>query len=119
MARYRLSRLAEADLAVILATSEERWGLEGRRRYAAVLAAAMRMVSAEPKARTSRDRDDLLPGVRSFHLRGARTADASLQVSRPVHIVYYRAAGPDLIEIVRVLHERMDPNRHISSDQDI
>ena len=40
MARFRLSRLAQADLAQILAVSAERWGAEGRRRYAAVLGAA-------------------------------------------------------------------------------
>jgi len=49
MARFRLSRPAQADLAGILATSAERWGLEGRRRYAAILAAAMRKVAADPE----------------------------------------------------------------------
>jgi len=28
-------------------------------------------------------------------------------------VIFYRAAGPGLIEIVRVLHERMQPSRHI------
>jgi plasmid stabilization system protein ParE len=42
MTRFRLSLLARADLAQILAVSAERWELEGRRRYAAVLAAATR-----------------------------------------------------------------------------
>jgi toxin ParE1/3/4 len=50
MARFRLSRLAEADLAYILATSEERWGTEARRRYAALLAAAMRKAAGDPRA---------------------------------------------------------------------
>jgi len=30
-----------------------------------------------------------------------------------VHVLYYRTAAPGLIEIVRVLHERMEPSRHI------
>jgi plasmid stabilization system protein ParE len=30
-----------------------------------------------------------------------------------VHIIFYRVAGGGIIEIVRVLHERMDPWRHL------
>jgi toxin ParE1/3/4 len=112
MARYRLSRLAEADLTQILATSEERWGADGRRRYAATLAAAMRKVAAEPKGPATRERADLLPGIRSFHFRHARGADRREKTRRPVHILYYRAVALGLIEIVRVLHERMEPARH-------
>jgi putative addiction module CopG family antidote len=43
MARYRLSPPAEADLARILANSLREWGGAGRRRYSAILAAAIRM----------------------------------------------------------------------------
>src|SRR6516162_6013296 len=107
MARYRLSRLAEADLSGILATSRREWGAEGRRRYSAVLAAAMREVAAEPEGRATRDRTDLRPGIRSLHLRRARGSAPEGRVRRPVHVLYYRAVAPGLIEIVRVLHERM------------
>jgi toxin ParE1/3/4 len=37
------------------------------------------------------------------------------KVAHPVHVLYYRMLASDLIEIVRVLHERMDPNRHLST----
>jgi plasmid stabilization system protein ParE len=30
-----------------------------------------------------------------------------------VHVVFYRAANPDVIEVVRVLHERMEPSLHL------
>jgi toxin ParE1/3/4 len=116
MARFRLSRLARVDLAQILATSAEHWGLEGRRRYAAVLAAAMRKVATEPEGAMTRDRSELLHGVRTFHLRNARADDLEAKVRRPVHVLYYRVVRPGLIEIVRVLHERMEPSRHIAPD---
>ena len=48
MARFRLARPAQIDLANILSASAERWGAEGQQRYAAVLAVAMRQVAAEP-----------------------------------------------------------------------
>jgi toxin ParE1/3/4 len=113
MARYRLSELARLDVAEILATSAELWGLDARRRYTIALATAMRKVAAEPKGPTTRERSDLLRGIRSFHIRYARSTEASERVNRPVHILYYRVIGPGLIEIVRVLHDRMDPARHL------
>ena len=112
MARFRLSRFAEADLVRILATSEERWGADGRRRYAAILAAAMRNAAADPQGPITRARNDLFPGIRSSHVRHARGHDPDVKVRRPVHILYYRVVAPDVIEIGRVLHERMDPSQH-------
>jgi toxin ParE1/3/4 len=114
MPSFRLSRLAEADLVGILAASSRRWGADGRRRYAALLAAAMRKVAAEPEGPATRRREELRPGIRSFHLRHTRSTDAAGRVRGPVHVLYYRAVTPDLIEIVRVLHERMEPSRHLS-----
>src|SRR6266581_7120926 len=112
MARFRLAGPAQADLANILATSAERWGTEGRRRYAILLAAAMRIVAADPEGPLTQARKELLPGVRSFHLRHARGDAPKAKVRKPVHVLYYRAIQPGLIEIVRVLHERMEPTRH-------
>jgi toxin ParE1/3/4 len=116
MARFRLSLLARVDLAQILAASAERWGLEGRRRHAAVLAAGMRKVAAEPEGPTIRERVELSRGIRSFHLRNAGADKTQAQVRRPARVLYYRAVRSGLVEIVRVLHERMEPSRHIGAD---
>jgi plasmid stabilization system protein ParE len=35
-------------------------------------------------------------------------------VRRPVHVLYYRAVVPGLIEIARVMHERMELSRPLS-----
>ena len=110
MARFRLSAPAKADLRNILAKSLERWGPEGRARYAALLAESLRSLAAHPTGPTTRTRDELLPGVRSFHVRHVRGEHG---VRQRVHVIYYRTIAPDLIEVVRVLHERMDPNRHL------
>lgn len=112
MARFRLSRHAEVDLAHILATSQERWGTRGRRYYAAILVVAMRKVASDPQGPATRDRAELSPGLRSFHIRHARGDDPRAKVRRPVHVLYFRAVAPNLIEIVRVLHERMEPSQH-------
>lgn len=112
MARFRVARPAQADLANILATSAERWGTEGRRRYAILLAAGMRMVAADPGSPLTQARQELLPGLRSFHSQHARGDAPQAKVRAPVHVLYDRAVQPGLIEIVRVLHERMEPRRY-------
>ena len=114
MAHLRLSGPAGADVAHILATSTERWGVEARRRYATILIAAVRKVAADPEGPATRERADLLPGVRSFHIRHARGHDLEVRVGRPVHVLYYRVIKPGLVEIVRVLHDRMEPSRHLT-----
>jgi plasmid stabilization system protein ParE len=67
MARYRLTRSAKADIVSILRTSEERRGREARIRYAALLVAAMRRVAEDLQGRSTLDRSELDPGIRSFH----------------------------------------------------
>ena len=34
---------------------------------------------------------------------------------KPVHVLFYRVLKSGLVEIVRVLHERMEPSRHIDA----
>ncbi len=110
MARFRISTPARADLAAILATSQERWGDDGRARYAALLAAALQAIGRDATGPMTRDRDELLPGIRSYHTRNVRKTHG---VQGPVHVVFYRATGP-LIEVVRVLHERVEPAFHLN-----
>lgn len=114
VARFRVSKLAQSDLGRILTMSESRWGPEGRHRYAALIEAAMRQVADEPESAATRERNVLRRGTRSLHLRHVRVGSSAARVKNPVHILYYRSVRPELIEIIRALHERMDPNRHIS-----
>jgi toxin ParE1/3/4 len=117
MARYVISAPAQEDLRKILSISAEHWGREGRRRYARTLAAAMRRVAAEPNGRNTFSRDELLSGLRSFHIRHVRDQDPSAKVMNAVHVLYYRTVEGDLVEIIRVLHERMEPSRQFRSSE--
>jgi toxin ParE1/3/4 len=111
VANVRISEPADADLAEILATSLERWGEDGRARYKSLLAAAMRELGADPEQLMSRDRRELAPRLRSFHVRHMGRAYG---VKAPVHVIYYRTARSS-IEIMRVLHERMEPGDPFAS----
>src|SRR5262249_59514275 len=111
--RYRLSQSADADLMRILAVSAERWGSEARLRYEGLLFDAFQKLAAQPEGPLTRNRSDLGPRIRSFHVRHARREPGGERVRQPVHVIYYRAVEPDVVEIVRLLHERMEPGRHI------
>jgi toxin ParE1/3/4 len=111
VARFRLARPAELDLEAILEVSGERWGSEGRARYAALLLAAMRAVAAAPDGPLTRSHPGLPGRPRSFHLRHARRGRG---VGNPVHVVYFRIRR-NVVEILRVLHEQMDPGEHLEA----
>lgn len=118
MARYRLSGPAQIDISHILARSAALWGPQGRRRYGKLLADAFRKVANEPECMPSQNRSQLWRGLRSIHLRHIKAEAPDDKVQRPVHLVFYRPLAPELIEIVRILHERMDPALHLSPQND-
>jgi toxin ParE1/3/4 len=113
MARFRLSAPAQADIAVILKRSEVLHGPQARLRYRALLSAALRRVAADPDGLSSAARDELLAGLRSFHIRHCRDESVEPPVANAVHVIFYRAVQPGLVEVLRVLHERMEPSRHV------
>jgi toxin ParE1/3/4 len=117
MARYRLSEPAKADIAAVLRTSEELHGKQARTRYRACLTAAMRRVAADPEGRSTADRGELNPGIRSFHIRHSRTESREAPVANPTHVLFYRMTKSG-VEIVRVLHDRMEPRLHIGTGRD-
>jgi toxin ParE1/3/4 len=45
--------------------------------------------------------------------RHSRNESREQPVANPVHVIFYRLAGSGVVEIIRVLHERMEPQRHI------
>jgi len=115
MARYRLSAPARSDIATILARSEELHGEAARVRYRACLSAAMRRVVENPLGRSTVDRHDVFPGARSFHIRHSRDESREAPVAGPAHVIFYRVAEAGIVEIMRVLHDRMDPRWHLGS----
>lgn len=115
MARYRLSDPARADIAAILRTSEVMHGAEARIRYRGLLAAALRRIAADPQRLATADRSEFLAGLRSLRIRHCRNDSREAPVAEPVHVIFYRAAPAGIVEMLRVLHERMEPARHMGS----
>ena len=108
MARYRLSGPAKADITSLLLTSALRFGAEARKRYSTLLVASLRRIAADPYGLLTRDQGQIIEGLRSFHIRHGRRESTAATVASPVHVIFFRTVGPDEIEVLRVLHERMD-----------
>lgn len=96
MKRLFLSDAARSDMEDIWDYTSERWGTVQAESYSDRIAEAF--VDLCAGRATSRSAQDVRPLMRT------------LLVGR--HIIYFRAT-PERIEIVRVLHERMDPGRHV------
>ena len=60
----------------------------------------------------------LLPGLRSYHLIYSRqhAKHPHGMVKNPRHIVFYRVASDDVIDVVRLLHDAMDVQLHLPND---
>ena len=96
MLRIVLSPKAEDDIVGIAAYTLETWGERQMSMYVRALNVRFAALARFPN--TGRRRDELGRGYRS--------------VVQGSHVVFYRTTARDLI-VVRVLHVRMSPDRHL------
>ncbi len=98
MTSYRLSKLADQDLAEILRYTIQTWGMKQGASYLQLLTAVLNHILNNAVLPGSKSREDLARNCRAF--RAAK------------HVIFYRVNG-DTLEIARILHESMDFSRHI------
>lgn len=108
--RVRLGATAEVDFANILKWTTENFGARQSRVYRNTLVQAIGELAEGPDVAGSKARDEIMAGLRTIHVarRGGRGS----------HFLMYRAAPNSTIEIVRILHDRMDLRRHMPSAPD-
>jgi toxin ParE1/3/4 len=108
--RVRLGAAAELDFANILKWTTENFGARQSRLYRDAIVHAIGELADGPDVAGSKARDEIMAGLRTLHIarRGRRGS----------HFLMYRATPNSTIEIVRILHDRMDLRRHVSSDTD-
>lgn len=116
MARFRLSERAKADIASILRASAALHGRDASRRYNGLLAAGFRRIIADPLGHPTVDRSELGDAMRSLHVRFCRTENREGVVKAPVHLILYRIGNTEPIDIVGIVHERMDLSRYLEGD---
>lgn len=105
--RVRLGAVAEVDFANILKWTAENYSARQAAIYRDALVQTIGDLANGPNVRGSRARDDIMPGLRTLHVvRHGR---------RGRRFLLYRAVEGGIIEIGRILHDRMDLQRHLPS----
>lgn len=97
MSRLLYSPAAQADLDSIWTYTFERWGAAQAASYLRELDAACRELAAGTK--TSKAIGDIRPGYRKAPARS--------------HVVFFRRVDDGDTLIIRILHRRMDVERHL------
>ena len=96
MSQYRLTPAAQRDLSRIWDYTEEEWGRGQAAIYIEDIRAAVERIAADPEQ--GRACDEIREGYRRY------------PTGR--HLIFYIVAGSG-IDVIRILHQRMDPTRHI------
>ena len=97
MRGYLLSPAAQADLSQIWDYSARNWGEAQADRYILAIRDACAAIADGDKP--GRAIDDIRPGYRTLAVQS--------------HFLFYRVADTGLIDVVRILHQRMDVAAHL------
>jgi toxin ParE1/3/4 len=118
MPQYRISDAARADIVDILRHSETQFGGQARQCYQALILAALQAIANTPYRIGSYERNELETGLRSYHLIYSRQKAKQTHgmVKSPRHVVFYRVANDEVIEVVRLLHDAMEVKLHLPND---
>lgn len=96
MTGYRLTPAARRDLSSIWDFTEERWDVRQAETYVREIEAAILRLAADPHR--GRACDEIREGYRRYSIGS--------------HLLFY-VEGPDGVDVIRILHQRMDPTRHL------
>lgn len=97
MPNFSLTRQALLDLREIGRYTQQQWGRERRRQYLALLDRCFHTLCENPSQ--GQRCDEIRVGYRKF--------------PSGRHVIFFRESTGGGIEIVRVLHERMDMGTHL------
>jgi len=92
MAKYRLTNEALKDLEGIWAYTYEKWSVDQADRYYKLIMDEIEYIASNPLL--GRSMDHIKEGYRSSKVKS--------------HLIFYRIGLDKTIEIVRILHQRMD-----------
>jgi toxin ParE1/3/4 len=109
---------ARADIASILAWTEESFGPQTLSRYAKLIATAIEQVAENPDRAGSCQRPEIADNCRTYHLFFSRKAAgrAGDRIRRPRHLLLYRVNESGMVEIGRVLHDSMELKAHLPKE---
>jgi toxin ParE1/3/4 len=94
---YALSPAARADLRRIWQYTAQHWSESQAEQYLRRLQHTIERAAAAP--RVGKPLDDIRPGY--------------FKLAAGSHTLYYQIAETGIVHVIRVLHQRMDPGRHL------
>lgn len=97
MSTYRIRKKALEDLDNIWLYTEENWSITQADRYYNLLVSEIEYIALNPES--GRDIGHIRIGYRYSQVKS--------------HIIFYRITTDHTVEIVRILHQRMDIKRHL------
>jgi len=107
----RLAPRASHDIGSILDWSAARFGPAAHDRYERLIERGLLSIAAGSHPFGARHVPKLGEGVHQLHLRSCRLDPDGRPVVRPRHFILYRRSGPDLVIVLRVLHDAMNVRR--------
>lgn len=96
MSTYRLAPAAQRDLSSIWDFTQERWDVHQAETYVSEIRVAIERIAADPAR--GRPCDDIRDGYRRYGIGS--------------HLLFY-VERVDGVDVIRILHQRMDPTRHL------
>lgn len=96
MSRYRLTPAAQQDLSSIWDFTEKRWDTHQAETYVNEIRAAVERIADDPHRGYACE--DIREGYRRYGIGS--------------HLLFY-VESPDGVDVIRILHQRMDPTRHL------
>ncbi len=98
MKRFRLSVAADADLRKIAEHTLQHWGQPQRDAYISELFDAFSRLAKTPQI--AKSADNIREGYRKF--------------PQGSHVIFFRSSDSPNIEIIRILHKRMDADAQLT-----
>ena len=99
MANFTLREAAKRDLKRIAVYTGQRWGRKQRNRYLTQIDASFHQLADNPETGTRCDY--IHEGYRKFPVSS--------------HVIFYKIGKDGAVEIIRILHKRMDVTRTFSN----
>ena len=106
--------LANNDFLKILSRTRKQFGPRACGRYASLIETAVLDLSHDPQRMGVLPRFKLGYGVYFYHLKHSKKSVANLtnRVMRPRQFIAFRIPSPSELQILRIVHERMQFQRH-------
>lgn len=110
--RIRLVAVSEQDYQEIIKRSAQDFGAIQAEVYAETLGMAIDALREDgPETIGVKEREEIGPGIFTLH--------AARHKRKASHFLVFRVPETQTIEILRILHDRMDLARHVSLDQEL